>query len=349
MFTSKYQELSHKIEAYIAENKLEGKLPGVRRLACLFHVNKITVNKALWLLEERGILAIDSGRGCRILHGRPRHGVIGVVGLDNTPGNNQLLEWIGERCRARGYRIIGLFVNFKEDIELLLRFPVDGYIFLGSYANREILEFLHDKGIAVIGSSFYVYPWLNRVSYDHKNGYRQLLAYLKRIGHHRIAFAEKKRKAEYASYTDGIREVFQETLQENFDPELFLLYDDLENIPQEVAGIAEYFTRLPSPPSVIIGSSGLIPKLGSRLRSLGFSIPNDFSLVMTGHRHQCPRAYTALLSRTDDLLLHAAYRMIEILEGNRKETGQYNSPMLLRIGRSVTKSGALNQNEIPQR
>lgn len=354
MFIPKYKELSEKIERHIFDRKLTGRLPGVRQLACQFEVNKITVNKALWLLEQKGILAIDGAHGTFInpnYTNRPRYHVIGIVGMNDNHVNNRFLEWLNRKYESLGYKIMGFFCPWElwhKDMDLLLKFPVDGYIFLGSYADEKTLLLLHEHRIPVVASIFFDFPWLDRATYDHVQGYTSAIRYMKSLGHRRIGFVDLYRPPEYHIYLDTIRKTFIQAQGADFREEFFHVISEgfcnsLDRCsPQFSSRLAEetvsYFMNLPEPPTALIGPDRVIRHCPRLLRTFHRRVPDDLSLMVVGCSLECTPGYTALTAREDDLLSWAVQRMASILEGEQPSRELYASRMRLKLGKSVVEN-----------
>ena len=354
MVIPKYKELSEKIERHIFDRKLTGRLPGVRQLACRFEVNKITVNKALWLLEQKGILAIDGARGTYInanYTNRPRYNVIGIVGMNDNHVNNRFLEWLNRKHEALGYKLMGFFCPWElwhKDLDLLLKFPVDGYIFLGSYADEKTLLLLHENRIPAIASIFFDFPWLDRATYDHAQGYASAIRYLKSLGHRRIGFVDLYRPPEYRLYLDTIRKTFIQVQEADFREELFhVISEEFINSldrysPHFSCRLAEetvkYFMNRAEPPTAIIGTNSVLKHCPRLLRAFHRRVPDDISLMVVGCSLECTPGYTALTAREDDLLSWAVRRMALILEGKVLPRELYASRMRLRPGKSVAEN-----------
>ena len=178
MFEQKYETLSRTIESWIRENPADGRLPGVRKFASMFGADKKTVGKAMRLLVRRGVIRVNGPQGTfRVARpgGSPGYHAIGILGIAATAGQEKLIDYLNSRSRKFGYKVVALDLK-AEDYELLLHFPFDGYIFLGSYSTSWILSRLHECSIPVIGGPFFDFPWLNRVTYDHAGGYGQDIA-----------------------------------------------------------------------------------------------------------------------------------------------------------------------------
>ena len=74
-----YHELSEKLERYIAENGITGKMPGVLKLSRELGVHHVTLSKAMRLLEKKGLLSINGTKGTFVTERtekRPRHRVL---------------------------------------------------------------------------------------------------------------------------------------------------------------------------------------------------------------------------------------------------------------------------------
>lgn len=169
MFEQKYETLSRMMESWIRENPTNGRLPGVRKFSSMFGVDKKTVGKAMRLLVRRGVIRVNGPQGTFPVSrpgGSPGHHAIGILGIASTAGSEKLIDYLNCRSRKFGYKVVALDLK-AEDYELLLHFPFDGYIFLGSYSTSWILSRLHECSIPVIGGPFFDFPWLNRVTYDH--------------------------------------------------------------------------------------------------------------------------------------------------------------------------------------
>ena len=67
-----YNELSSRLEHYISEHELTGKLPGLQKLAKILGANHITVRKAVELLVNRGRLEVIPSKGTFVCTKVPR-------------------------------------------------------------------------------------------------------------------------------------------------------------------------------------------------------------------------------------------------------------------------------------
>ena len=62
-----YRQLSLDIEKHIREQRLTGRLPGIRKYCRELGCHHVTLTKALRLLEERGIVSIRNRGGTYVL------------------------------------------------------------------------------------------------------------------------------------------------------------------------------------------------------------------------------------------------------------------------------------------
>lgn len=334
MAEQKYRYLSEKIEEYIRTQHISGKLPGVRSLSSMFSANKITISKALHDLEKKGVVTICGTGGTYVsVEKKEESYTIGIVGLDETRHTEQLYSYLSGKLKKSGLKFVGLYYNFNEKPELLSKFPVDGYIFLGSYGSRKIFEYLHEHNIPVIGSTFFDYKWLNRVTYDHEGGYRKLLRYLKKLGHRKIALLDTARRFPYRSYTNLLEKIFCKELGEDFEKEL------ISFIPQEKWRDHEYMMQLfhkfrNKGVTCIVGPTR-IKELYHLLRSEGIRVPQDISLVMTGYKYVCTPGFTALEAPVGRLLRNAASLLTVAIQNKNAPPGKLVTELILREGKSV--------------
>ena len=177
-----YKDLSLKLEKYIIDNNIDGKLPGTRQLSREFGVNHITLLKALHLLEEKGIIFIEPAKGIFTSQSRkrPRHHVLALISANlELPWNRELLSKLEQYLKNSGYNLIGISFDstlFKSNKQLLLNFPVDGFLFrLSSLRNDQAELLLKEKIPFVACSRRKDLPLTDQTDCDHNFGYNMLL------------------------------------------------------------------------------------------------------------------------------------------------------------------------------
>ena len=336
-----YQDLSKKLEAYIAEKGLHGRLPGVLKLSKELGVHHVTLSKALRILERKGILSIHGTRGTFINEGktgRPLHHVIALVGVNSEQiEGRERLGKLNDFARSFGYNVIGItFENelFRRNMGMLLNFPVDAFLFRMSSLRKEQAELLHRENIPIVSCARKKgYSWLDQTDCDHDAGYSVLLDRLIALGHRRIAFLEFDRIEEYRFYLDDIRSVFQRKLGNNFAPSLFYVketgYDLWRRFGEEywniypMRAIRHWFSR-PDPPTAVIVPFHLFVRLRAILTKMNFRIPQDVSLLYVNHSTEIPDQDAAGVQfDEDEMLLWGMRRLIDRLNGKEMEPAQY--------------------------
>ena len=295
MPTPIYRDLSKKIEQYINENNLTGKLPGTRALSKLFNVHHVTLSKALHLLEDKGIITINNN-GVFVKSSeknRPEHKVIALVGQHmDFPGNRTILSLLKNHIQQYGYNLIGiafdadLFLNNKK---ILLNFPVDGFIFRFSSLRNEQAELLLKEKIPFVACARRKdMPDIDQTDCDHNYGYSFMLDELIKQGHRKIAFCDFGRIAEYQRYLKDIYALFKQKLGNDFNTdyfyvretglELYEIYgEDYWDIYPNRA--VEHFMKLAEPPTALIAPAPLMRKIYKILQDKKIRVNKDISLM----------------------------------------------------------------------
>ena len=232
MAECKYIALSHKLEKYIADNDLHGRLPGTAKLAAILDANHITLRKAVKLLVENNKLSVIPNEGTFIVEQkkkRKKYHVLGFVGFP-LPAEQaeELFELLNIRLSRGSYRAINIAGSpslFAERPELLLEFPVDGFVFFGSNITRPIADKLLQESLSAVCSINSNFPDFSHAGMDHKEGYSRGIELLQERGYKKIAFLDFQRRVEFQNYIEDIHRIFQKKLAENFDEEFFRVYD----------------------------------------------------------------------------------------------------------------------------
>ena len=288
-----YQDLSKKVEQYIADNDIIGRLPGVLRLSQNLNCNKVTLTKALKFLEQKGILRINGTKGTFVISGkqdRPHYHTLAVIGSEQ-PCNNDVLTNLNAIAKPMGYSFIYIaFDNetFKNNPRLLLNFPVDGFLFYMSVLRKEQEDLLRIKNFPIVATADWGISkrWMDVVECNHEEGYGILINHLHSLGHHRIAFIEYKRSPEYQPYLNKIIKIFQNKLGDDYDPKLIYIREFAETLYADYGEKChakytymafEYFLYLPEPPTAVIV---LNEDFISGITAHGLKIPNDISVAI---------------------------------------------------------------------
>ncbi len=322
-----YNELSVRLEKYISERELTGKLPGLHKLGKVLGANHITVRKAVELLVDKGHLEVVPSKGtfvCEKPSPRRNHGLIGVIGnSDSQHFREMLFERLNGTIAKSGYKAMDIANNihlFFTNPRLLLQFPVDGYIFLGSSLNRAILDTLLENDIPVICTINPNFPEVNHIGMDHFDGYTRVLKLLLARGCRRIAFLGYERSSDFQNYIEDIRNIYISVLGDLFNPDLFFVSNAFTYYRRYEEAYHEYATRdaiktwKNCPPDAVVTCPQTVETLKQLLPGVttaGFADPSEKSACDI---HAYPK--------TLELLNCAMNRMLELLAGDKsiKET-----------------------------
>lgn len=295
-----YQELSESLEQYIADHGITGKMPGVLKLSRELGVHHVTLSKAMRLLEKKGVLSIQGTKGTFVVEPknlRPKYHAIALVGVNaEQTESKKILARLNRIAGESGYSVIGITFEselFQKNRALLLNFPVDGFLFRMSSLRNEQAEILRKEGIPMVSGARRNEDWLDMTDCDHDVGYGLLLDRLMSLGHRRIAFVEFDRPPEYHFYLNHVRQIFQQKLTTDFDPELFyakfmgrdlwLQYgEEYWNICCRRA--LNHFCAQENPPTAIIAPFPLAYRIREQLETeRNLRVPEDCSVAFVSH------------------------------------------------------------------
>jgi len=231
MLETRYIDLSEEIARSIRAGVWTERLPGVIKLGKVLKADPATVLKALKVLEDKSLVTISGKKGTFITPPgeKPKHRVIGLIGIPTDAAQNYSTEFraIEKNATKSGYRVVGISHNnelFVNDMDLLLQFPVDGYIFMYSSLTPEIAAFLKRKGMKFVACNNPVgIPGTNWVDIDSESVFRCGFEYLIKQGHRKIAYLEFF-NPNY-NYSGRIRSVCKEISMANglaFNESLFI-------------------------------------------------------------------------------------------------------------------------------
>ena len=233
MIETRYIDLSDKIEKGIKDGLWKERLPGVIKLSKELNADPATLSKAFRVLAGKGLVTIQGKKGTYITQpGRGvKHKVIGVVGIKtDTPGYSEEFSAMEKAAEASGYRAVGIAHKndlFVKDLDLLLKFPVDGYIFMYSRLTFEIAAFLRENGVPFVYCNRPVgIPGVNWVDFDSEGSFEKAVRYFIGLGHKKIAYFEFH-NPNY-KFSERILNTYKKVLSETglpFDKSLFISKD----------------------------------------------------------------------------------------------------------------------------
>lgn len=230
MVEARYTILSDLIAQGIKKGRWKGRLPGMIKLAKELDADPATLSRAFKLLADRGLVTIQGTKGTFITQPgqRARHKVIGIVGItSNKIVQSKEMDVMESEAGKLGYRLVVLAHNnipFIDDAKLLLKFPVDGFIFMYSCLTFELAAFLREKGMPFVSCNNPVgIPGVNWTDFDSEGSFEMALRHLACLGGRRIAYIEYDNP--YYDYTKRMLETYKRTLASlglDFDKDLFI-------------------------------------------------------------------------------------------------------------------------------
>ncbi len=319
-----YHQLSDRIEQYIADNRITGRMPGILRLSDELGMNRVTLQKAFRELERRGVVTICGTRGTFVNSKAPqrsRYYAIGVIGTytekhDIKDGFPPQLYRLAERY---GYQVVGISSSGLTS-ELLAQFPVDGFIMLGSSSQKDTVDYLLKQRIPVVGNLNLDPQSTDRVEFDHYRNYSAMVQRLKLLGHRRIAFVEFKRQPEFQFYIETIRKAFHDNLGDDFDDELFYVKEFGEDLWQQhgeayrqiyAEQAATHLLTQPKPPTALIFS--YIAPMSEELKRRGIKIPDDMSVFACCYPWELLSGTTTMRQNIEELMTWGFQRLLKRL------------------------------------
>ena len=280
MIKPKYKDLSKLLKAAINEGKWQNRLPGVFRLAEEYNVDPATASKAVRLLETEGIVTINGRRGTFISRRTPRtvHKVIGALGVSDKDGSpTPTLLAIKEYYKNYGYEVVAISQNdelLKSNPQFWAKLPVDGLIFMNSTLTSNLISELRQSGMPFVSANKILdFPGVTWVDFGSEDGLAEMIRYLYKLGHRRIAFADT-----YISnnnFTERLHKVYSDTCKklDCLDEKLFYTSPKLE-------GLAENFLDMETRASAIISISySTAESLKRVIEKRGQKVPDDISLA----------------------------------------------------------------------
>ena len=330
MITPIYHDLSEKLEAYIRERGLSGRLPGLGPLSREFGVNPLTMSKAVRLLEKKGVVSINGTRGTFINETatkRPVCKVIGLVGVTHLDERNYILDNLEPYAEKMGYHLLGITGSpelFARKMDLLTSFPVDGLIFCYSSLTTAIAEYLHGEKMPFLACNRRPdIPWLDTVDFDHDSLYQNVFNHLHELGHRRIGILALSVPEEYRHHKEWVNAICRKYLGSDYADELYYSLPYIKDYPPglneiqtPLLRILDHAFSLPEPPTAFIVPETYALSFKELLLARGIRIPEDISLVVFGSRFS--QEFTLACFDYRKIWEYGIQRMVQLL--NNRET-----------------------------
>jgi DNA-binding LacI/PurR family transcriptional regulator len=199
----KYQKIAEEIQKGIkSEAYPEGFIPSEGNLCKNFGVSRITVRKALKVLDEQGVLESVPGKGWKIseknnLHAKKHVKNVACVCCSQLPAYGIALNSLRENAEKAGYQASMLFINnsgikhFKHELS---EDKYCGIICIGQLAS-DFHEELEKSGLPVICVGYHQPGAHDIISVDDYTGGWMAAQHLLSSGHKRFIIINNKQEA----------------------------------------------------------------------------------------------------------------------------------------------------------
>lgn len=316
-FTRKYQ-VGKELYAFILHQGYQDgdKLPTIRELAKKFQVSTDTIQRAVKLLKDDGVIASKHGHGLYVKSlyandmGNSRR--IGLLFanrsayLDKDPYPGSVIRALRERLGKAGYSLDPYEITRMDPFlfkETLGRLDLAGLIFFEVdivYLIREIQELRlptvsmdHDASRLGIPS----------VTYDNVLGGVEMTSHLLNLGHRHIILLRKALEQQLGNYeySDSVIDERQEGYR--IAMRLSKQSPRVEVIDRK-GGMARTVSRLmqqePTPTAIVCASDILAEMLVPELKRFGLHVPEDMSVTgFGGQKHSRESALELTSVRLD--------------------------------------------------
>lgn len=290
----KYKAIALTLEKNIKANIYSEKLPPVRSLVAEFKVGNPTMNKALKILVQKGLIIPSGPRGNIISKKKVIRAKTWNVAVFYNTGNvdvrnNPLLKELSIKAEADNYKTLfmhALAPNVFDDDDFWSSNWVDGYIFVSSTLNKDLAYKLHNKSVPfVVANRLPPECGAHWVDFNLKKSLQTSLQRLIQAGRNRIMFAYSRMSL--PSYVDYVKQVWNDTLREySRECSGSLFYFAGHNNQKNSLECAEKFIEAKADALIIIGLSPLV--IEAKLAAIGRQINQDYSLIYRSNTIEAP-------------------------------------------------------------
>lgn len=286
----KYKKIALELEKNIKNNIYSKKLPPVRSLLTEFNVANPTMNKALKILMQKGLIIPSGPRGNIISKKniiRAKTNIVSIFCGANSPDfqNDPLLKELKFKIEADGYKPLFMNVpdpNVFDDENFWSSNWVDGYIFAYSTIKKELAYKLHNKSVPfVVANRLPSECGGHWVEFNLKKTLHTLVKASIEAGRKQIMLAYSG--INLPSYVAYIKQIWNEILKE-YSRECSgdLIYFSGNDSQQNSLECASKFAESPANSLILIGISPSIVE--SELAAMGRQNNEDYSLAYRSHQ-----------------------------------------------------------------
>lgn len=344
----------------------QSQIPTEAQLQQIYGVSRITVKKALELLQEEGLIQRFAGRGTFVRYSegdleKPsvkerETPVIGVmIPQIYTSFGNGLLTGIAQAANEKGYCLMsGLYYQSLDEenvlIERLIRNGCSGIIAVPFHSNK-------GANYGIITSALQGYPlvmadrYLDGVSLpyigsDHEEAAAKATAYLFDQGHRNIGFISSaptttaimdRERGYMRSYAMTSYCIRPETMISDIRSSMPGQYSH-ETVRQDVERMKRYFADNPDVTALMCIDYNIMRICETAALELGMQIPEDLSLICfdTPEDDHTRQRYTHVQQPEVEIGRTAVDMLVDAIRGN-KEPRNVMLTAELYIGESTGK------------
>ncbi len=287
-----YKAIAESIRSQIkcGEFDLNMRIPSERVLAEQFQVQRLTVRRALELLENEGLILRRGNQGTVVVSApseRPHTAVL--LGNARSDAGQAILSGFESRIHPESKRRVAAIDRILPDKHGALSLPTLDWLTqerIGAYAlmpewtqdnsglkrhQNALSIVLLDRRVLGFESDF--------VGFDNKEGGRIAARHLIGLGHRKIAFAGVAFQETVIDRLAGVQEVLEAAGLPLLWPWMLLRFG-LEHVPLSVL---QAMLELPDRPTAVVCANDInAMKLATALQRLGLCIPEDMALVGFG-------------------------------------------------------------------
>lgn len=284
MNEKKYELIALRLERNINNNAYSDKLPPVRLLSTEFGVSTRTMNKALKLLVEKGLVIPNGPRGNIINRRRvvrAKTNIVAVFSLSKDPSQKRGGLWmeLDRLAKADGFDTLFMSAsnsNIFNNENFWSSNWVDGYIFIYSGINKKFAYRLHKRGVPfVVANRLPSECGAHWVDFNLRMSLRTQLKYLIASGRKRVMLSYFK--ISLPSYIDYVEDVWTEILKE-FESVSGVLEYFPEGSDRKIhSECAERFVKSEADALIILGLNPLL--MEKELIARGRVLDADYSLI----------------------------------------------------------------------